>query len=160
MSVLGLEGDLMVALLLAPQPLVRVELAALAPHPLEGVQVPRLVQVLLPLLGDPALGLQLRPRLPPLQDPVVLLGVDVERLLLEHLGPGQRDALLDGRRAPAAAARHHHDHVLAVGAAAGHLDHLVGLALARLLDVHLGGRGGRRGRWRGEGEVEEGGGGG
>lgn len=39
--------------------IVRVELSSFAAHPLEGVQVPRLVQVLLPLLRYPALRLQL-----------------------------------------------------------------------------------------------------
>ena len=59
--------DLLVLLLLdlyalhAPALLaiVGVELPSFAAHPLEGVQVPGLVQVLLPLLRYPALRLQL-----------------------------------------------------------------------------------------------------
>lgn len=58
-----------------------VELAALAPYPFQGVKVAGLVQVLFPLLGDPTLGLQFGPRLPPLQDSVILLSVYIERLL-------------------------------------------------------------------------------
>lgn len=49
-----------------------------------------------PLFGDLALSLQLGSSLPPLQDTVVLFGVDVQRFLFEHLSPRQRDSLHSG----------------------------------------------------------------
>jgi len=50
------------------------------------------------LLRDLALRLQLGTSLPALQDAVVLLGVDVQRLLLQHLSPRQWDPLHGGHR--------------------------------------------------------------
>jgi len=98
------------------------------------------VEIFLSFLRNPPLGLQFGARLSPLQYPVVLLGVHVERLLLEHLGAGQRQPLDVGRgggRGPGAG--HHHDDVVAAAAGAlaraRHLDHL--LALLQLLELHL-----------------------
>lgn len=49
-----------------------------------------------PLFGDLALSLQLGSSLPPLQDTVVLFGVDVQRFFFQHLSPRQRDSLHSG----------------------------------------------------------------
>lgn len=57
-----------------------------------------------PFLGDLALSLQLGSSLSSLQDAVVLFGIDVERFLLEHLGPRQGDTLHCGN---CTTSRHH-----------------------------------------------------
>lgn len=62
--------------------LVGVELPAFTAIPLDRVKVPREVEELLALLRYPALCFQLGPRLTPLQDSVVLLGVDVKWLFI------------------------------------------------------------------------------
>ena len=109
------------------------------------------MEIFLSFLRNPPLSLQFGARLSPLQYPVVLLGVHVERLLLEHLGAGQRQPLDvgrgGGRRRPGrgcgggrcSGAGHHHDDIVAAAAGAlaraRHLDHL--LALLQLLELHL-----------------------
>lgn len=69
------------------------EATPLSPFPGHGVPVPGLVQVFPSLFGDFSLCFQLGPGLPPLQDAVVLLGIDVEGLLFQHLCSRQRDPL-------------------------------------------------------------------
>ena len=46
-----------------------------------------------PFFGDLALSLQLRPGLSSLQDAMILFCIDVQRFLLKHLGPWQRNTL-------------------------------------------------------------------
>lgn len=46
-----------------------------------------------PFFGDLALSLELGSSLSSLQDAVVLFGIDVQRFLLQHLGPWQGDTL-------------------------------------------------------------------
>ena len=121
---------------------------SLPSHSLQGVKVPGLVQILLPLLRDPALGLQLSPGLPPLEDPVILLGIDVKRFLLQHLGPGDGESLYGGVPSGvgcgagrpvggAGAPRHHHDDVPVVGCPALHLHHPLPGGSTELLELDL-----------------------
>lgn len=49
-----------------------------------------------PFFWDLALSLQLSPGLSSLEDAMVLFGIDIQRFLLEHLSPWQRDTLHGG----------------------------------------------------------------
>ena len=94
----------------------------------------------------PHLGFQLSSCLPPLEDPVILLGVDVKRLLLQHLRPGDGKSL-DGLVAPrggccgpvggGGAAGDHHDDVPVVPGPALHLHHPLPGGPAQLLQLDL-----------------------
>jgi len=61
-----------------------VEPPALSSYPVHCVFVSRLVQVFLSTLGNLSLGFQLGPGLPPLEYPLVLFRVDVQRLFLQE----------------------------------------------------------------------------
>merc|ERR1712088_661763 len=90
------------------------------------------MKILLPLLWNPSFSLQLSPGLPPFQYPVILFGIDIERLLLKHFRSGKWNALLNvgGSTSSCATVWDHHDDILTILASPRNLNHLVALALA------------------------------
>jgi len=128
-----------VALPFPSHPFMGVEFASFSSDPFEGMQVSGLMKILLPLLWYPTFCLQLCSGLPSFQYPVILFGIDIKRFLLQHFRPGEWNSLLYvgwGARS-CATVGNHHDDILTILASSWQLDHLVALALAGLLDVHL-----------------------